>query len=171
MNELTDKIAAVILVNGASVGVGSAAVQFAVERGTTVIGVAGPSNQNYLVSLGAIPATYGPGHVERVRARARTGIDATVDIAGSGVIPELVALTGDPCRVVSIADLSAPEHGARVSTGFGRQNPRPPRRRAPGRGRAAHPARHTNLPLTQTAAAHVVNATGHVRGRIVITVP
>jgi NADPH:quinone reductase-like Zn-dependent oxidoreductase len=89
-----------ILINGASGGVGSAAVQFALDRGATVIGAASLSNQDYLASLGAVPTTYGPGLVDRVRALAPTGIDAAVDIAGSGIIAELVELTGEPTRVV-----------------------------------------------------------------------
>jgi NADPH:quinone reductase-like Zn-dependent oxidoreductase len=162
-----------VLVNGASGGVGSAAVQFAVERGATVVGIAGPANQDYLVSLGAIPATYGPGLVGRVRALAPTGVvDAAVDIAGSGIIPELVVLTGDPARVVSIADFSAAEHGARVSTGFGRD--KTPALREGARlaetGRLTLPVART-FPLARAGAAQVVNATGHVRGRVVITVP
>jgi hypothetical protein len=42
-------------------------------------------------------------------------VQAALDIAGSGVIPELVAITGDPSRVLSITDLSAPQHGAKTS--------------------------------------------------------
>ena len=55
------------------------------------------------------------GLVERVRALAPKGIDAVHDIAGSGVIPELISLTGDPRKVLSIADFSAPKLGAQVS--------------------------------------------------------
>lgn len=162
-----------VVVNGASGGVGSAAVQFAVGRGATVVGIAGPSNQRYLVSLGAIPATYGPDLVDRIRALAPAGVvDAAVDIAGSGIIPELVALTGDPGRVVSIADFSATEHGARVSTGFGRDKTHALREgaRLTEAGRLTLPVTRT-FPLAQAGAAQVVNATGHVRGRTVITVP
>ncbi|HYQ67605.1 NADP-dependent oxidoreductase [Actinophytocola sp.] len=161
-----------VLVNGASGGVGSAAVQFAVDRGATVIGVAGPSNQDYLASLGAVPTTYGPGLADRVRALAPRGIDAAVDAAGSGIIAELVELTGDPGRVVSIADFSAPSHGARVSTGLGRD--RTPALREGARlvaaGRLVLPVTQT-FPLVEAGAAQVANATGHVRGRVVVTVP
>ncbi|MBE8517434.1 NADP-dependent oxidoreductase [Amycolatopsis sp. H6(2020)] len=161
-----------VLVNGASGGVGSAAVQFAVDRGATVIGVAGPSNQDYLVSLGAVPTTYGPGLVDRVRALVPTGVDAAVDIAGSGVIAELAVLTGDPAQVVSIADFSAPAHGAQVSTGFGRDKTHALREgaRLAAAGRLILPVTQT-FPLTRAGAAQAANATGHVRGRIIVTVP
>jgi NADPH:quinone reductase-like Zn-dependent oxidoreductase len=161
-----------VLVNGASGGVGSAAVQFAVDRGATVIGVAGPAGQDYLASLGAVPVTYGPGLVARVRALATAGIDAAIDIAGSGVIPELVDLTGDPASVVSIADFSAPEHGARVSTGFGRDKTPALREgaRLAAAGRLTLPVTRTFV-LARAGAAQAASATGHVRGRLVVTVP
>lgn len=159
-----------VLVNGASGGVGSAAVQFAVAGDATVIGVAGPANQEYVRSLGAVPVTYGPELTERVRAVAPR-IDAAVDIAGNGVVPDLIALTGDPARVVSVADFGAPAHGARVSTGFGRD--RTPALREGARlvaaGRLVLPVTRT-FPLTDAAAAQAAAATGHTRGRIVITV-
>jgi NADPH:quinone reductase-like Zn-dependent oxidoreductase len=85
-----------LLVSGASGGIGSAAVQFARHRGITVIGTASAPNQEYLRGLGAIPTTYGPGLVERVRKLAPRGVDAALDIAGSSVIPELIELVGDP---------------------------------------------------------------------------
>ena len=100
-----------LLVNGASGGVGSAVVQFARRRGIAVIGIASARNHDYVRALGATPATYGDGLVARVRALAPGGIDAALDIAGSGVIPELIELTGDPARVLSIGRLLRP--GAR----------------------------------------------------------
>ena len=90
------------LVSGAAGGSGSAVVQLARRRGLTVIGTASEAKHDYLRSLGAIPTTYEPGLVERVRALAPQGIDVAFDIVGSGVIAELVALTGDPSRVVTI---------------------------------------------------------------------
>ncbi|MFG1605034.1 NADP-dependent oxidoreductase [Actinoplanes sp. NPDC049265] len=160
-----------VVVNGASGGVGSAAVQFARERGARVIGVAGPSNQDYLAELGAVPTTYGPGLADRIRALAPDGVDAALDIAGSGVLPDLIALTGDPAAVVSIADFTAPEHGARVSIGFDRD--RAPALREGARlaaaGHVTLPVTRT-FPLTEAGAAQSACATGHVRGRIVVTV-
>ncbi|MEV7627591.1 NADP-dependent oxidoreductase [Actinoplanes sp. NPDC089786] len=159
-----------VVVNGASGGVGSAAVQFAVERGATVIGVAGPAGRDYLAALGAVPTTYGPGLVDRVRALAPAGVDAAVDIAGSGVIPELIRLTGDPAAVVSIADFSAPGHGASVSTGFGRD--RTPALREGARlvaaGRLTLPVTRT-FPMDRAGDAQAASATGHTRGRIIVT--
>jgi NADPH:quinone reductase-like Zn-dependent oxidoreductase len=159
-----------LLVSGASGGVGSATVQIARARGITVIGTASERNHDYLRSLGAIPTAYGEGLVERVRALAPDGIDAALDIAGSGVIPELIELTGDPSKVLSIADFSAPSLGAQVSTG--------------GTGAAAAFAEASRLftagklnipvektfPLEKAAQAQAEGAAGHAAGRIVVTV-
>ncbi len=107
-----------LLINGASGTVGSAAVQLAVARGARVIGTAGPANHDYLRSLGAEPVAYGKGLVERVRRLAPGGVDLALDVAGSGVLPELIGLAGGPERVVTIADFGgALEHGVRFSRG------------------------------------------------------
>lgn len=42
-------------------------------------------------------------------------VDAALDLAGTGVIRELVDLAGNPQKVISIADLGAPELGVRFS--------------------------------------------------------
>ena len=91
-----------LLVSGAAGGVGTAAVQFARRRGVTVIGTASEGKHDYLRSIGAIPTTYGPGLVERVKALAPDGVDAAFDIVGSGVVAELIEITGDPLKVVSL---------------------------------------------------------------------
>ncbi|KAA9154080.1 NADP-dependent oxidoreductase [Amycolatopsis acidicola] len=107
-----------VLINGASGSVGSAAVQLASARGARVIGTAGPANHEYLRSLGAEPVAYGEGLVERVRALAPDGVGTALDVAGSGVLPELIALAGGAAHVVTIADFAgAREHGVRFSRG------------------------------------------------------
>ncbi|MCZ9353440.1 NADP-dependent oxidoreductase [Streptomyces mutabilis] len=157
-----------LLVSGASGGVGSAVLQIARERGITVIGTAGAANQDYLRDLGAVPTTYGEGWVERVRRLGH--VDAALDLAGSGVIRELVELTGDPRRVVSIADLGAPEHGVRFSGVAGSV----PDALAEAvdliaRGRLHIPVEKA-YPLADAAAAHIDSQAGHTRGRRVLIV-
>jgi NADPH:quinone reductase-like Zn-dependent oxidoreductase len=83
-----------LLINGASGTVGGAAVQLAVARGARVIGTASPANHEYLRSLGAEPVAYGEGLIQRVRALVSDGVDAALDVAGSGVLPELIELAG-----------------------------------------------------------------------------
>ncbi|MFS7875682.1 NADP-dependent oxidoreductase [Streptomyces asiaticus] len=157
-----------LLVSGASGGVGSAVLQIAHDRGIAVIGTAGAANQDYLRSLGAIPTTYGEGWVERVRRLGR--VDAALDLAGSGVIRELVELTGDPRKVISIADLGAPELGVRFSGVAGSV----PEALAEAvdlisRGRLHIPV-EKSYPLAGAAAAHIDSQAGHTRGRRVIVI-
>ncbi|HEY2264183.1 MAG TPA: NADP-dependent oxidoreductase [Streptosporangiaceae bacterium] len=161
-----------LLINGASGSVGSAAVQLAVVRGARVIGTASPANHDYLRSLGAEPVAYGEGLAGRVRALAPDGVDAALDVAGSGVLPELIELAGGPEYVVTIADFTgAQEHGARFSRGDA--------------GRAVHalaeigeliesgrfslPVART-FPLAEIAQAHRAGEDGHVRGKLVLVI-
>ncbi|MET9535068.1 NADP-dependent oxidoreductase [Streptomyces sp. NPDC006649] len=157
-----------LLVSGASGGVGSAVLQIARDRGITVIGTAGVANQEYLRSLGALATTYGEGWVERVR---RLGdVDAALDLAGSGVIRELVELTGDPQKVVSIADLDAPESGVRFS-GVAGSVPDALVEAAGliSRGKLHIPV-EKSYTLAEAAAAHTDSQAGHTRGRRVVVV-
>src|ERR1700759_978162 len=104
-----------LLVNGASGSGGRAAVQLAGARGARVIGTASPANQDYLRSLGAEPVAYGDGLAARVRALAPGRVDLALDVAGSGVLPELIELAGGPENVVTVADFAgATAHGGRV---------------------------------------------------------
>lgn len=158
-----------LLVSGAAGGVGSAAVQIARERGITVIGTASERNQDYLRSLGATPTTYGEGLVERVRALAPDGIDAALDIAGSGVIPELIELTGDPSKVLSIADFSAPKFGAQLpSGGDTKMEALAEAKRLFTKGVFRIPVEKT-YPLTAAREAQIASQEGHVAGRLVVT--
>ena len=157
-----------LLVSGASGGVGSAVLQIARDRGITVIGTGGAANQDYLRGLGALATTYGEGWVERVRGLGR--VDAALDLAGSGVIPELVALTGDPGKVITIADLGASEFGVRFSGVAGSV----PDALAEAvelieRGRLHIPV-EKSYALAEAAQAHADSRAGHTRGRRVVVV-
>ncbi|MFD4028536.1 NADP-dependent oxidoreductase [Streptomyces sp. NPDC058576] len=157
-----------LLVSGASGGVGSAVLQIARDRGIPVIGTAGAANQDYLRGLGALATTYGEGWAGRVRRLGR--VDAALDLAGSGVIPELVELTGDPAKVVSIADLDAPRFGVRFS-GVAGSVPDALAEAASliARGRLHIPV-EKSYTLADAAAAHADSRAGHTRGRRVVTV-
>jgi NADPH:quinone reductase-like Zn-dependent oxidoreductase len=75
----------VVLVHGASGGVGSAAVQIAKALGARVVGTTSERNRDYVRGLGATPVTYGDGLVDAVRALPDGLSDATVavDTVGS----------------------------------------------------------------------------------------
>jgi len=108
----------VVLINGASGNVGAAAAQLAVARGARVIGVASSASARMLEGFGVEPVAYGEGMPDRVRLLAPSGIDAAIDVAGNGILPELIALVGGPGRVVTLADVDgARDTGVRFSRG------------------------------------------------------
>lgn len=157
-----------LLVSGASGGVGSAVLQIARDRGITVIGTAGAANQDYLRGLGAYATTYGEGWVERVRRFGR--VDAALDLAGSGVLRELVELTGDPRKVISIADPGASELGVRFSGVAGSMTEALAEAvDLISRGRLHIPV-EKSYTLAEAAAAHIDSRAGHTRGRRVVVV-
>jgi NADPH:quinone reductase-like Zn-dependent oxidoreductase len=160
-----------LLVSGAAGGIGSAVLQFARLREITVIGTASAPKHDYLRELGAIPTTYGPGLAERVRELAPKGVDAALDLAGSGIIPELIDIVGGPSHVLSVADFSAEQYGAKFSHG----PPRNPERifadvaRLCSEGLFRLRVEET-FPLEQTAEAHEVSAKGRVTGKLIISI-
>ena len=155
-----------LLVSGAAGGVGTAVVQIARHRGIVVVGTASAANQDYLRGLGAYAVTYDPGWVDRVRAIGP--VHAALDISGSGVLPDLLALTGDRHRVVTIADLDAPLLGIRFS-GVGGDMTAALAETVDlvERGVLTIPVAQS-YPLAAAAAAHADSSTGHTRGRRVI---
>jgi NADPH:quinone reductase-like Zn-dependent oxidoreductase len=157
-----------LVIDGASGGVGTLAVQLARRRGATVIGTASEPNHDYLRSFGATPVRYGTGLAERIAAIAPGDVDAVLDTAGHGSLSELISLVGDPGRVVTLADFSAERLGARFLA------------EEPGNmsavlaevaGLAA--AGTITVPLASyrladAAAAQRASETGHVRGKLVL---
>lgn len=164
---------ATVLIDGAAGGVGSAAVQLAVARGATVIGTASESNHDYIAGLGAVPTTYGDGLAERVAELAPNGVDAALDTAGKGSVPTLIEIVGEPRQVVSIADFSAPQHGARVTSGQGEERATYALAQAADlhdEGKFVITIERA-LPLADGAEAHGLSQQGHVRGKLILTIP
>jgi NADPH:quinone reductase-like Zn-dependent oxidoreductase len=159
---------ATVVVDGASGGVGIATAQVALARGLTVIGTAGEGNQDFVRSLGALPTPHGPGLADRVRALAPGGVDGGVDTAGRGSVRDLVELTGDPAKVVTIADFGAAELGVQVTGGGSGQAERLARiAELLADGRLEMPIAGT-FPLERIGAAYAESEAGHVRGKLVL---
>jgi NADPH:quinone reductase-like Zn-dependent oxidoreductase len=161
-----------LLVNGAAGGIGCAVIQFARYRGITVIGTASAPKHDYLRGLGAMATTYGGGLVERVRKLAPGGVHAALVLAGAESIPELIALIGDPARVLSIADANAPLHGAQVSLHVQKDPQRVLIEVARLYSQGAFRLNGVRtFPFAQAAQAYQLSASGHATGKLVITVP
>ncbi|MET9230858.1 NADP-dependent oxidoreductase [Lentzea sp. NPDC003310] len=155
-----------LLIAGAAGGVGTVAIQLAAARGAKVIGTAGPATQDFVAGLGAVPVVYGEGLGDRVGQ-----VDAVLHCAGT--VPDLVAITGSPDRVVTIADLSG-EHGIRLTHTAGGPGADP--QALHGLEIAAELAVQGKFtvplagvfPLAAAADAHRLSETGHAHGKIVL---
>jgi NADPH:quinone reductase-like Zn-dependent oxidoreductase len=99
----------VVAVAGAAGGVGTIAVQLAGRTGATVLGIAGPGNDDWLTDHGVIPVNYGDNLAERLRAASPSGrIDAFLDLFGGGYVEMAVNDLGvAPARVDTIIDFPA----------------------------------------------------------------
>ena len=159
-----------VLVHAAAGGVGTFAVQLAREWGATVIGTASERNHGYLRQLGANPVAYGPGLADRVRKLAPHGVDAALDVVGGEAIPVSLELVENKNRVGTIADHSgAAKYGVSTLGGV----------RTTGRltelvelyeqGRLRVHIQNAH-PLRNAPQAHQEVETGHVRGKVVLTV-
>jgi NADPH:quinone reductase-like Zn-dependent oxidoreductase len=105
-----------LLIEGASGGVGLAALQFAVDEGLRVIGTASPTKHDLIARLGGTPVAYGPGVADRVRDVAPQGVDGIFQASGQST-DELLTLVDDPAKVVTIVDFSAGAKGVQVNGG------------------------------------------------------
>ena len=158
-----------LFIDGGAGGVGSVAVQMAGARDAKVIASAGPANQDYLREIGATPVVYGDGVVARVEAAAGGKVDAVFDVAGKTPIVDLISLAPEPSQVVTIANYTAGEAGARVTGG----------------GQDSHPTEALALvgdlfaqnklvikvqtfPFERAAEAYRISQAGHVRGKLVL---
>jgi NADPH:quinone reductase-like Zn-dependent oxidoreductase len=162
-----------VVVSGGAGGVGSIAVQLARREGATVIGLAGPSNHDWLVRHDVIPVVYGDGVAERIRAAApaNAGIDAFLDTQGGDYVElALNDLKVSPERVDTIARFdAAAKYGVKVDG-----NAAGASAAALGELAALAEAKEIEIPLAQTfplgdvRAAYAQLAKGHVRGKIVL---
>ncbi|WP_344424025.1 NADP-dependent oxidoreductase [Amycolatopsis minnesotensis] len=160
----------VVLIHGASGGVGRIAVQLALAAGATVVGTGGQAKLADIRSLGARAVTYGEGLVERVREIAPEGIDAVFDTTGYGVLPDSITLRGGTERIVTIADAGAADLGIPF-TGSGDQTGELLDRLAAQLVDGSLVlATGTSYPLADAAEAHRESESGHPAGKLTITV-
>ncbi len=93
----------VVVVHGASGGVGTLALQLARIAGARVLGTTSDRNADLVRRLGAEPVRYGDGLVDRLRELAPGGIDAALDCVGTDeAVAASLALLHDPGRLATI---------------------------------------------------------------------
>jgi enoyl reductase len=159
-----------LLIHAAAGGVGTIAVQLAHLRGATVIGTTSERNHDYLRSLGATPVAYGDGLLERVHALAPAGVDAALDGIGGEAISVSLALVEDRQRIGTLVDAeAAKKHGIQRVGGRSTEALRE-LVTLYEHGRLQLPI-HAAFPLTEAHLAHREVQTGHVRGKVVLTMP
>jgi len=159
-----------LVVAGAAGGVGSIAIQLAVNAGATVIGLASEPNHQWLADHGVTPVSYGEGVADRIRAASAGHVDAFIDTVGTGYVELALELGVQPDRIDTIADFAAAaKYGVKVE----------------GNGAAANAGVLAELaamidkgqleipiakvyPLTEVQAAYQDLAQGHTRGKIVL---
>jgi NADPH:quinone reductase-like Zn-dependent oxidoreductase len=165
-----------VVVIGATGGVGSYLVQLAAMRGATVVAVCSATNADYARSLGATDAIdYKAGDlVEAVRSRHPDGIDTVADLHGErdtvARLAEQVRSGGHVVSAVGSADTEA--LGARGIEGMnvmGRATTESLTTLAGmlERGEIVSPELHP-YPLDRADEAIEQIGSGHVRGKIVV---
>ena len=169
----------VVLVHGASGGVGRMAVQLAVLRGARVVATASPRHHDRLRRLGAYPVAYGQGLLGRLRqAEADLGrVTAAIDAVGtSEALDTSILLVADPRRVATLVAFDRAASLGALALGHG-----------PGAdpGDAVREAARSQLitlaadgaldvqvtrtfPLAQAAEAHRSSRDGHAGGKLVL---
>jgi NADPH:quinone reductase-like Zn-dependent oxidoreductase len=164
-----------LLVTGGGGGVGHIAIELAVSRGARVIATASPANHDFLRELGAEPLDYNAGDLP-ARVRELTGdggADAALDLFGGDGREEAFASLRRGGRLASIAGPPPePRDGYETHYVFVRPSGADLRELSElvedGR---LKPHVEEVFPLERAADAHERIEGGHVRGKLVLSVP
>jgi NADPH:quinone reductase-like Zn-dependent oxidoreductase len=96
-----------VVVSGAAGGVGSLVVQLAVAAGAKVIGIAGPSNHEWLAAHDVTPVEYGDGLADRLREATGGRVDAFIDTFGADYVELALELGVAKERINTIINFAA----------------------------------------------------------------
>ena len=110
----------VVVISAATGGIGSIAVQYAVAKGATVIGIASKKNSEYLKSLGAIPVAYEENIHNALLSATPKPITKFLDCYGSDYVKlafslglkgsEIGTLVPSPYVIIRGAQFTGPRH-------------------------------------------------------------
>jgi NADPH:quinone reductase-like Zn-dependent oxidoreductase len=157
----------VVVVSGAAGGVGSIAVQLARRAGAKVIGIAGPSNHEWLTAHGIKPMAYGNSLTDQLR---ESKVDAFIDTPGSGYVKLAIELGVAADRINTIIDFAgAQQYGVKVEGSQAALNTAVLAELAglAAAGEIEVPIAAT-FPLADVRAAFKLLEQGHTRGKIVL---
>jgi NADPH:quinone reductase-like Zn-dependent oxidoreductase len=155
-----------LLVYGAAGGVGSTAVQIAIARGATVIGVDADDRAEMLRGFGAHPVSDEGPTLDRIAALAPNGVDAVFDTVGQGTISAVADAVGhDATRYASVVDFADPRTTPVLARLVSEDLHAVAELAAQGHLR---PQVGVVFPLSAAAEAHELAATRHGKGRIVL---
>ena len=160
-----------VVVSGAAGGVGSIAVQLARLAGATVIGLAGEANQDWLTGHGVIPVVYGDGVADRIR-RAAGQVDAFIDTFGADYVELALSLGVEPSRIDTIVRFDAVgQYGVKADASAAGSSASVLAELAGliAEGKLEVPIAGT-FPLSRVQDAYRQLASGHIRGKVVLTV-
>jgi NADPH2:quinone reductase len=169
----------VVVVIGATGGVGSYFVQLAASAGARVVAIASTPNLDYARSLGAADVVdYSGGDVvEAVRAANPGGVDVVADMhRDPGVVARLAEFVRPGGRVVSVTggvDVDALEERGIEGTNVQGRVATASLEALAGmleRKEIADPEIRT-FPLDRTNEAFAQVGSGHTRGKVVVTLP
>ncbi|MGH3263526.1 MAG: NADP-dependent oxidoreductase [Trebonia sp.] len=162
-----------VVVSGAAGGVGSITVQLAKRKGATVVGLAGPSNHDWLTRHGVIPVAYGDDVAQRIRGAIPAGsrVDVFLDAYGGDYVEvALNDLKVSPERVDTVVRFdAAAKYGVKVE-GSGAGSSAATLSELADLAAAKEleiPLTHT-YPLGEVRAAYARLGKGHLRGKIVL---
>lgn len=161
-----------VLITGGSGGVGHLAVQFAKRAGARVIATASGRNRDFVLGLGADQFV---DYTQEDAAQAAGEVDVVFDTVGGDVTPSLVPALREGSVIVTIAsappEQEAAERGARAELLVSYNQPEQLRQIgdlvASGEVRVEI---SETLPLEEIRRAHEQSESGHVRGKIVLTI-
>jgi NADPH:quinone reductase-like Zn-dependent oxidoreductase len=160
-----------VVVSGAAGGVGSIAVQLARRTGAIVIGLASEANHDWLAGHGINPVTYGDGVADRIR-KAAGKVDAFLDTFGEDYIELALSLGVEPSRIDTIVRFDAVgQYGIKAEGSAAGASAGVLAELAAliADGKLEVPIAAT-FPLSQVQGAYRQLESGHIRGKIVLTV-
>jgi NADPH:quinone reductase-like Zn-dependent oxidoreductase len=159
-----------VVVAGAAGGVGSIAVQLARRAGAAVIGLASEPHHAWLSEHGVIPLSYGDGVADRIR-QAAPKVDAFIDAIGGDYVELALDLGVAPSRIDTIANFGAvAKYGVKGEGNAAGASAAVLAELAGliADGELDFPVAAT-FPLDQVREAYTELASGHVHGKIVLT--